>query len=214
MTISPDIPDTKHCPKCDRNLPRTAFGPSKQTKDGLFGWCRECKRGGDRQSHVDHREERTAKMRAYYHADPEPQRARSRARAQANPEENRARATAWNRANLERRNAIARASDARRYLIVPERFREQWRRRNAVLRKGVKATPFTLEQLAAKLDYYGGRCRWCGAEAECWDHVKPLGKGGPHMLSNLTPACTPCNARKRDLWPLARWLFVLARAPR
>ncbi|MGX7727586.1 HNH endonuclease [Rhodococcus sp. 5G237] len=33
------------------------------------------------------------------------------------------------------------------------------------------------------------------------DHVKPINKGGPHMLANLRPACGPCNSRKRDQWP-------------
>ena len=33
------------------------------------------------------------------------------------------------------------------------------------------------------------------------DHVKPLAKGGPHLLSNLRPACELCNLRKADRWP-------------
>lgn len=30
------------------------------------------------------------------------------------------------------------------------------------------------------------------------DHVIPLSKGGPHCLSNVTPACGPCNGSKHD----------------
>lgn len=34
-----------------------------------------------------------------------------------------------------------------------------------------------------------------------WDHVQPLAKGGAHIVSNLRPACAPCNHRKTDTWP-------------
>ena len=55
----------------------------------------------------------------------------------------------------------------------------------------------------ARWDYFAGRCWMCSRPANCWDHVKPLSKGGLHLLSNLRPACTSCNSRKRDRWPYA-----------
>jgi len=207
--LTESTPDTKHCPKCDEDLLRSEFGPSKRTKDGLFGWCRSCKRRGDLQSHTDHRESRTRKMRERYHTNPEPQRAAVRARAQANPEVNRARATAWNRANQDRRRAIVRASDAKAYALNPERKREAWRRRNAAIKRGCTVYPFTLDQLAMKIAYWGNRCRWCHGPFEAIDHVKPLILGGPHMLANLTPSCRRCNGMKHDLWPLTSVLALL-----
>jgi hypothetical protein len=65
----------------------------------------------------------------------------------------------------------------------------------------VVTIPFTAEQLAQKWAYYGDRCYLCGEPADATDHVKPIAKGGPHMLANLKPICTPCNSRKRDRWP-------------
>lgn len=59
----------------------------------------------------------------------------------------------------------------------------------------------TPELLAAKLAYWGWACHLCGGDPTDWDHVKPLAKGGAHMLANLRPACDPCNSRKRDRWP-------------
>lgn len=57
--------------------------------------------------------------------------------------------------------------------------------------------------LAAKLAYWGNRCWMCKSTEDIQvDHVKPLSKGGPHMLANLRPACRPCNLAKSDRWPL------------
>lgn len=60
------------------------------------------------------------------------------------------------------------------------------------------ATP---EQLAARWDYYRGRCWMCGHPAKFMDHVKPLARGGCNWPSNQRPACDPCNRRKNMLWP-------------
>lgn len=69
-------------------------------------------------------------------------------------------------------------------------------------KRGADHIPFTKTQLAQKWAYHAGRCYLCGDVAVATDHVKPLAKGGPHILANLKPICTPCNSRKRDKWPL------------
>lgn len=35
-------PAIKHCPKCGRDLPRSAFSAKLKTKDGLQSWCKDC----------------------------------------------------------------------------------------------------------------------------------------------------------------------------
>ena len=37
-------PETKHCPKCGRDLPRSAFHPKLEAKSGLQSYCKECNR--------------------------------------------------------------------------------------------------------------------------------------------------------------------------
>lgn len=37
-------PETKHCPKCGRDLPRSAFHPKLEAKSGLQSYCKECSR--------------------------------------------------------------------------------------------------------------------------------------------------------------------------
>lgn len=54
---------------------------------------------------------------------------------------------------------------------------------------------------------FGYRCAYCGDKPEGQldpDHVVPLSKGGPNTVTNLLPACRPCNSDKRDLL-LSEW---------
>lgn len=75
-------------------------------------------------------------------------------------------------------------------------------RRYNLRKRGASVVPFTLEQLAQRLSMFTG-CWMCGGPADTIDHVKPLNKGGAHMLANLRPACRSCNSSKSDRWPLA-----------
>ena len=44
-----------------------------------------------------------------------------------------------------------------------------------------------------------GACFYCGNRATTCDHIKPKSAGGKTNLTNLLPACLPCNERKRSL---------------
>ena len=68
--------------------------------------------------------------------------------------------------------------------------------------KNAAVVPFDSQLLAQKWEYYGGKCWMCGEDACEWDHVKPLSKGGSHILANLRPACRRCNASKAAKWPI------------
>lgn len=79
----------------------------------------------------------------------------------------------------------------------PEIVREWSRRRRARIRNS-QILRFTSQDLRARLSVFGHRCWICGAEnAGTVDHVKALARGGAHTLSNLRPACSNCNTRKR-----------------
>lgn len=74
------------------------------------------------------------------------------------------------------------------------------------VRETASVVPFTAEQLQQRMLYFGGRCYLqlpgvCTGEAEQIDHVKPVSKGGSHMLANLRPACKACNLSKAAKWP-------------
>lgn len=124
-----------------------------------------------------------------------------------NPEQQ----AAWARANPTRRRASGRRSywrnrerereRSRKWYAQPGRERLKSQRRRA-RRLAVATIPFTPDQLDQRMSMFGKRCWLCGGPFEQVDHVKPVSKGGPHMLANLRPACNRCNARKKDRWPL------------
>lgn len=87
-----------------------------------------------------------------------------------------------------------------RYWKDPAYARQKSSRRKA-MRRGASIGNITPSGLASRIAYYGGKCWMCGAPYAHLDHVKPLSKGGAHMLANLRPACAPCNLTKSDKWP-------------
>jgi 5-methylcytosine-specific restriction endonuclease McrA len=112
------------------------------------------------------------------------------------------------RLSPEEREASRRAAQARwdaknpDYVKKPashETIMQALRRRRA--RKAEAFTlPFTFGDLQAKFDYWGNLCWMCGAPATSLDHVKPLAKGGAHILANFRPACGRCNSAKSNRW--------------
>lgn len=104
----------------------------------------------------------------------------------------------WRRANPEKVRQYRR--DVKRRNPIANR---SYVRARKARRLALTVVAFTPGQLTARLSMYPG-CWMCGRVADTIDHVKPLSKGGAHMLANLRPACLPCNSRKNDSWPLAR----------
>ena len=50
---------------------------------------------------------------------------------------------------------------------------------------------------------YGGCCAYCGRKTVLLqqDHIIPISKGGMHTITNIVPACGPCNSRKFNKTP-------------
>lgn len=69
-------------------------------------------------------------------------------------------------------------------------------------KRGSVGMPITRAALDAKIAYWGNRCWCCGGEWSEIDHVKPISKGGWHVLANLRPICSPCNKAKSARWPV------------
>lgn len=58
----------------------------------------------------------------------------------------------------------------------------------------------TDDEWQARLKSYRHRCAYCGRGDRplIREHVLPVSAGGTNDISNLVPACQPCNVRKLD----------------
>lgn len=151
-------------------------------------------------------EEAAARGRRYCEANPEKAKARYRRYYAANLEKVAAKHRRWHAANRERAAATGRrwreanpgksAEYSRAwYAANPEKNAEKHRRRRA-RELNAFTIVFTQEQLDARMSMFGHLCWMCGGPFEHVDHVIALARGGPHVLANLRPACSPCNTAK------------------
>lgn len=210
------IPTSKMCRACRETLALDLFGKKKSSKDGLNYACKKCESTRTRVWRAKNHDEVLRKQRELTAiSDPEARRKRDReyyAKRVAPLRENR------DAARLERKNRprtkaqeLAIVAKAKWHAANPDwerNYREQHRLlfcvSNGKFRAkkfGAPVVDFNENQLAARLEYFGHKCWICGADWEHADHVKPLVKGGPHMLSNIRPACATCNKSKADIWP-------------
>lgn len=68
--------------------------------------------------------------------------------------------------------------------------------RNRRARKALAGGFATVEQIKARVAFYGGLCYICQAPYQCIDHVIPIKLGGSGWPGNLRPACKFCNDSK------------------
>lgn len=84
----------------------------------------------------------------------------------------------------------------------PESARVSRHRRKSLAR--TLPNTLTIEQWAAIVAAYKGRCAYCGRKPKklTQDHVVPVKKGGGYTAENIVPACQPCNSKKSAGPPL------------
>lgn len=183
----------KCCTGCLRTLPLNRFAVRRASHDGLTPCCKACKSESDRAWRVRNQERKQATARAWYLRNRTAILERARERARAAPGAKVEYLREYRRKNAERERERQRAARPRR--------NEAQRRRKARI-KDAAIVPFSVAQLAARMAFWGNRCWMCGGPFEQVDHVKPLARGGSHLLANLRPACCSCNSSKKDAWPL------------
>lgn len=152
-----------------------------------------------------------ARKRASYHLNIEESRAKDRARRQRDKEKRREQDRTYYLQNRDRlledyakkyraNPDVVKARVAQYNKEHPEWCRERSRMRR-VREKGAEGS-HTLEQFWYVCDCYLWRCVYCGCELTkktvTEDHATPLVRGGSDWISNILPACRPCNSRKQD----------------
>lgn len=172
----------KTCSKCQQSKPLDSFHKRKQgSKDGFRNECKDCWSTRCKSYYVQNKEEHQIRCQEYYKANKEFLDERNKQWVQKNKDKVKEHKKKWELAN-------------------PDSLRERTRRRRAK-KKNLAVGIITVVQLNQKIDYWGRRCWVCKDQYEEMDHVKPLSKGGLHVLSNLRPICVPCNRRKSSTWP-------------
>ena len=125
-----------------------------------------------------HRENSREAMRRWRANHPDVRLARDRSYRARNPEKKKV----W--------DARYRAAHPDIYLAISRRRRG---------RAAGAAGSFTAAEWKALVVRSGGRCGYCGITAKLEaDHRVPLCRGGANGISNIIPACGPCNRRKHD----------------
>lgn len=186
------IEGEKPCPRCRIAKPFSEFSKDASHGDGLRSSCKDCCNSANRKRYAEddaYREKVLKHCIEWQKANKETVNKKNADWRKRNPEKTQASRDAWDAAN-------------------PERFREYRRLKNqrASARRRIRMAEavviaFTQAQFEARWAYYAGKCWICGGEATEADHVKPIAKGGSHMLCNIRPACRSCNACKSDKWP-------------
>lgn len=134
-----------------------------------------------------------ANSRAYRKRNPDKIRKANRAWRDQNQDRVRELRTAWGKANPDKVRAMGR----RWRLANPEKvklyhLKYHWSKCTA---PGFA----TEEQIAARVEFFGGVCSYCGGPYEHLDHAIAVSRGGTNWPANLRPACESCNHSKKAL---------------
>jgi len=185
----------KECRGCKQVQAASAFAFRKRGEPQLNTHCRTCTKVkaaayylANRERLISHAKSWQAENRDVYLATVK---AYQKANRQAYAERN-ARYSRSNRQKINLHHAQWRSLN--RDKIAAKDFRRRANKINA------PTVSFSEQQLQARLAYFAWKCWMCGGAYEHIDHVKPLNKGGSHMLANLRPACASCNSSKKDTW--------------
>jgi 5-methylcytosine-specific restriction endonuclease McrA len=147
--------------------------------------------------------------RANYAKNKQKIREQAKLRYSKNAEKERAYSAKYRAANKERANAIVRiwrANNPDKAKTIGKRWHNANRDKVRMHRKTRRAklanapvNDFTAQQWVALQIAFDHRCAYCHKRHKgrlTQDHVIPLSKGGSHTVSNIVPACSPCNSKK------------------
>jgi 5-methylcytosine-specific restriction endonuclease McrA len=203
LSLDFDTPVTKHCGRCKIEQSLSCFNRCKQAKTGYSSYCKNCNSAICRERNERNPEIKRQKAREYHAAhkhEPEfkaKMQARTSAWGNLHRQERCRSAQEWRQRNPEKVSALNKAWA----LKNPEKVRENVRRR-FIRKHQYKYSKVSVSLLQAKISYWSARCWMCRAPYQAINHVKPLSKGGYHILCNLRPICRTCNLRKHNKWPI------------
>jgi 5-methylcytosine-specific restriction endonuclease McrA len=165
----------------------------------------EAYRAKQRKWFADNREYARELWRRSYRKNIDKKLAAAKIKRERNRDKALAYAREWRKRNPERgKAAIAlwRKENADRIRALNHNYRA--RKKNA---NGSSSA----EAIAARIEYYGGLCAYCGVDFAHLDHAIPLSRGGTHWPANIYPACEFCNSSKKDKTPAEFRAYIAAK---
>lgn len=190
----------KYCRTCQKE--KTNFGRRKGTKDGLDWTCKDCKSTQQKIYRSKKGNSYMEPTKRWRSLNKENERKTKKEWYLKNRDQELQRAKNWHRNNsVKSRQLHKEWRENNRDKVRLQNQTRRSRRHNA-------AGLCTLEQLRARIDFYGGKCAYCRINLYSdIDHVIPLSKGGSNWPANLRPSCQTCNSSKNDK-DLKSWLGV------
>lgn len=195
------------CRVCQRSKPVAQFKKRSNRLRGHESICLDCYRVESAKRRASDVEKVRESNRRWYAANRAAILERQRIDRAANPERQRAKAAAWAKKLPAGYYEAYRRANPDKFLEYRRSFlaknpgyssatAQEWRRR-------VKAAPgdgVTLSQWTEIIVEHDHRCAYCLRQHEslAMDHVVPVSRGGWHDVSNVVPACRPCNSAKKD----------------
>ena len=200
----------KTCNCCKITKPLTEFSIKKSTKDGYYGFCKQCKAEKDKEYRIVNKAKLKDKQAAKYKDNKEAILEKRRKRYQeATPE------------MVEKRKEVKRKYTQNAPEEVKQRKKEydkkyfaseagkittmksvHKRRAQKVSSEDGTVTSQALDKLKEEQDY---KCKYCGSALDFsakgqvhLDHIIPLSKGGAHSITNVVWSCASCNLKKSN----------------
>ena len=209
----------KRCSICRIEKLTTEFWKSSSNKDGFRSRCvpcemqyrhdrrdldRETSKNSQRRRREAEKQRLLEQQQKWAEANPEKVIEAERSRLEQAIERKRQQQQRWRKENPDKAREIQRKyreshpeiyrEASKKYIQAnPEVKRAAEAKRKAKKRNNSR---FRISTKELK-ELYAGPCSYCGAVGEMTlDHVVPISRGGVHGVSNLVPACGPCNFSK------------------
>lgn len=101
-------------------------------------------------------------------------------------------------------------SDPTRLEQKRSRERRTGRRSSTKYTRNIPRIPKAIREL--RWEEYEGKCAYCGNDADTFDHIIPVAKGGTNEAWNIAPTCRSCNSSKQDA-NLFEWIDKFNKNP-
>lgn len=181
----------KYAVSCKQRAKRWATQNRERIKEHRQSAEYKARRREQRKAHSE--KENAAALKRYY-ANRERYREQNRAWKENNRDRTREMGRAWQQRNLDR---LRRRAKERYQLQEVRERRAHWQNARR-LRQLTNGGAHTLAEWRHLVELHDHRCAYCGRNDRrlSRDHIRPVSRGGRDDISNILPACRPCNSAK------------------